>query len=96
MVRTIADSEKFKKDAYFLCGANTGTPNQPLIDACEAYLEVCETGGGSVRTAENLIAQLEKAAASTPDVLGKNRVSDNLSYIRQLLEEREEIIGIIQ
>lgn len=96
MVRTIADSEKFKKDAYFLCGANTGTPNQPLIDACEAYLEVCETGEGSVRTAENLIAQLEKAAASTPDVLGKNRVSDNLSYIRQLLEEREEIIGIIQ
>lgn len=96
MVRTIADSEKFKKDAYFLCGANTGTPNQPLIDACEAYIEACEKGGGSVRTAENLIAQLEKAAESSPDVLGRNKIADNLAYIRQLLEEREQIIGIIQ
>ena len=59
-IKTIAESEKFKQDAFFLCGAATGHPNQELLDACEAYLKTAESGEKNDDVVDRLIAELKK------------------------------------
>ena len=41
-IRAIASNEKFKHDAYFLCGFATDKSNSDLLDACESYLEAVD------------------------------------------------------
>lgn len=96
MIKTVIDSENFRKEAFFMCGAKTGTPNQELIDACEAYLDVCENGGDGKAAADLLITQLENTLSAGADTLGANRVSDNLAYISQLLSLKKKIYEEIQ
>lgn len=37
-VRSIAENEKFKLDAFFLCGCPSGKPDKALENACEKYV----------------------------------------------------------
>ena len=38
-IEKIVKNEKFKLDAFFLCGAPSGLPDDSLKKACEKYLE---------------------------------------------------------
>jgi len=91
-IRTIADSEKFKMDAFFLCGAKTGTPNKTLLAACEKYIEAAEADGITDEIANALVAELEKAANSEKETLGVNTASTtNADFIRDLLSNKDAL-----
>lgn len=92
-IRTVADNEKFKRDAFFLCGAATGSPNQELLDACEKYLEVVEKGSHHREAAEKLIKELEKAAKATAVKAGVNTVNNNIEYIRDILANKDVLLN---
>lgn len=92
-IRTIADSEKFKMDAFFLCGAKTGTPNKTLLAACEKYIEAAEADCITAEIANALIDELEKAANSEKETLGVNTASTtNADFIRELLEKKDALL----
>lgn len=90
-IRTISDSEKFKMDAFFLCGAKTGTPNKPLLEACDKYIEAAEANNITDEIAEALVIELEKAANSEKETLGVNAASNNADFIRELLINKDAL-----
>lgn len=90
-IRTIADSEKFKMDAFFLCGAKTGTPNKTLLDACEKYIKAAESDNMTDDIAEALIAELENAASAEKETLGVNTANNNADFIRELLNNKDAL-----
>lgn len=92
-IKTVAENEKFKSDAFFLCGAATGSPNQKLLDACEKYLETVEKDQDNTEAAENLIAELEAAAANTAVKAGVNTVNNNIEYIKAILSDKESLLN---
>ena len=92
MIKTVADNEKFKQDAFFLCGAATGTPNQKLLNSCKAYIEAAESGAPDRETVESLIAELEEAAAASTVKAGVNTVNSNIDYIKEILENKEVLL----
>lgn len=92
-IKTVADNEKFKRDAFFLCGAATGSPNQELLDACEKYLEATEKDSHDKEAAELLIKELEKAAEATAVRAGVNTVNNNIEYIKEILANKEILLN---
>lgn len=90
-IRTIADSEKFKMDAFFLCGAKTGTPNQELLAACEKYVKAAEADDMTGDIAEALIVELEKAVNTEKETLGVNTANNNADFIRELLLNKDDL-----
>ena len=56
-INDIVANEKFKLDAYFLCGFPTDKPNDELKAACEKYLETLEDKGANKAAAEASQAQ---------------------------------------
>lgn len=92
-IQTVADNEKFKRDAFFLCGAATGSPNQGLLDACEKYLEAVKSGQPDKAEAETLIAQLEAVASTTAVKAGVNTVNNNIEYIKEILDNKEILLN---
>ena len=59
-INDIVANEKFKLDAYFLCGFPTDKPNDELKAACEKYLETLEDKESNKAAAEAMIAEFEK------------------------------------
>lgn len=92
-IKTVADNEKFKRDAFFLCGAATGSPNQELLDACEIYLESVKNDSYDKDAAEKLIRELEKAAEATAVKAGVNTVNNNIEYIRDILANKDVLLN---
>ncbi len=92
MIKTIADGERFKSDAYFMCGANTGEPDAALLSACEDYIIEAEKGEVTHGTAEKLVELLMAAADSEPEKRGSNTIANNLEFKRKLLEYKEDIL----
>ena len=88
-LRQIVKDEKFKLDAYFLCGATASPPNQPLQKACEAYLAAEEKGAVTDDVRGELLAQLEAAVNAKPAMALRGDMSDNAADIRQVYENRE-------
>lgn len=83
-IKQIAADEKFKLDAFFFCGFPGGTPNEKLMQACEAYLEMVQRGQMKKEVRERLLCKLEAAAASEK----KEQVGillDNQSDIQEVL-----------
>lgn len=92
-IKTVADNENFKKDAFFLCGAATGSPNQELLDACEKYLETVDSNKPDRVAAENLIVQLEAAVNTMTMKAGANTVNNNMEYIKEILDNKEILLN---
>ncbi len=92
MLRTVITNEKYKADAFFLCGSNTGMPNEGLQKACEAYLTEAENGALQPGTAQTLVKELETAASQAPDQRGANTVAANTAYLKELLSYRASIL----
>lgn len=92
-IKTIAESEKFKQDAFFLCGAATGHPNQELLDACEAYLKTAESGKKNDDVVDRLIAELKKVIAAGGETRGSNSIEVNSEYINDILSSRDALLN---
>lgn len=88
-IRTVVENERFKQEAFFLCGAGTGTPNDKLLEACEKYLKLAEEGKKDEAVTKTLIDELEKAAKAERENLGANRANTNVDYIKEILEQKE-------
>jgi hypothetical protein len=59
-IRQIIVDEKFKLDAYFLCGVASGLPNKELQTACEAYIEAIDHGHAIEVVREKMLEEMEK------------------------------------
>lgn len=92
-IQTVVENERFKQDAFFLCGAATGTPNFSLLAACEKYLSAVEKGQVDSKAAEDLIAELDAAANLKGENLGANSANNNIEYIKEILEYRDYILS---
>ncbi len=92
-IQTVADTEKFKYDAFFLCGSATGNPNQSLLQACENYLQTLENSERSNKVAEKLIAELEAALDEAEASERAGGAAGNAEYIRSILLDREELFN---
>ena len=90
-LRQIVKDEKFKLDAYFLCGATASPPNQPLQKACENYLAAAEAGADTAPAKAELIAQLEKAVNAKPTMALLGDMSDNRADILKVWESRDQL-----
>ncbi len=92
-IQTVADTEKFKYDAFFLCGSATGNPNQSLLQACENYLQTLENSERSNKAAEKLIAELEAALDEAEASERAGGAAGSAEYIRSILLDREELFN---
>ena len=65
-LKQIVIDEKFKLDAYFLCGVASSLPNQDLQKAAEKYLAEVEGGADAAEeTKTKLIDEMKKVIEST-------------------------------
>lgn len=89
-VKEIISNEKFKLDAYYFCGCPSGTPNQKLLETCQAYVKAVESGLPHQEAAQSMIVELENALAN------KSEAADNLvnndADLREVLEHRELLL----
>ena len=90
-IREIYENEKFKLDAYFLCGAPSGTPSEKLIRACETYLN----GGTqpSREVTEALITELETVLTANLKSTVADNLVNNTDDIRQVLENKALLLN---
>ena len=95
-IRAIASNEKFKHDAYFLCGFATDKPNSDLLDACESYLEaVDDVKMEMVQDALNrLLSIMEKHLATCAEIKVKGNILENADDIKSVLDNRN-LLAII-
>ena len=87
-IQEIVKDEKFRMDAYFFCGFPSGTPNEKLLHACEAYLDTWEKKKSDKNITEHMIEKLEEAAAAAKVSTVANIV-DNNNDIEQILAHKE-------
>ena len=92
-IQTVADNERFKQDAFFLCGASTGTPNDGLLAACVKYISAVNDGTVDKEIAGTLIAELEAAANSKGGNLGANSANSNIGFIKEILNYKDIIMN---
>lgn len=92
-IRTIADSEKFKQDAFFLCGAATGHPNQNLLTACEAYIKTVEDNKPNEAEVNELIKELEAVIAAGEEIRGSNTIVINRDYINEIIINKDVLLN---
>ena len=78
-IKTIAESEKFKQDAFFLCGA--------------AYLKTAESGEKNDDVVDRLIAELKKVIAAGGETRGSNSIEVNSEYINDILSSRDALLN---
>jgi len=88
-VRQIVVDEKFKLDAYFLCGVASSLPNQELQKACEKYLKTVDEDAADETIKAKLIEELEKAIAAVPKVKVIGDLVNNKPDIELVYAHRE-------
>lgn len=88
-IKDLAEAEKFKVDAYFMCGFPTEAPNDDLLKACEKYLEDVE----KTESAENLIKELEKAAAKKVDIAEVDNLLGSEGSATEILKYKDMLLG---
>lgn len=88
-IRKIVVDEKFKLDAYFLCGAPVSPPNSDLQKAGEKYLEMIDSGKLDEEVTKKLIAEMEAVLTTEPKVQVVGDLVDNRNAIREVFDKRE-------
>jgi len=89
IIKNIVSTEKFKMDAYFMCGNPTDKPNQELLKACEKYLETPEEKA----LAEDVIAEIEKIVAPVVEAVGAESLPKYLASLKEVLDNKECLLG---
>ena len=90
-IKEIISNEKFKLDAYCFCGCPSGTPNQSLLKACEAYLAAVEQGLPGLEEAAVMLAEIESA------LVNKSKAADNLvnndGDLQEVLDHKDVLLS---
>lgn len=94
-IRSIANVEINKMNAFFMCGSPTDMPNGGLIRACETYLDAESMDTVTPDIVDTLVKALEKAAVVRPGLLQTGTVRSTLSDIQEVLNNREILYGIV-
>ena len=87
-IEKIVKNEKFKLDAFFLCGAPSGLPDDSLKKACERYLEAVKNDTKDDSVTEALIAELKRHLDTEPAIKVVGDITDNRDELRELYENR--------
>lgn len=88
-IRNIVQTEKFKVDAYFLCGAASGLPNDGLQKACEKYLAAVDAGEATEEAKAVMLTEMEKVLSTEPEIKVVGDMNDNRNVIREVVDHRE-------
>lgn len=90
-IRQIVVDEKFKLDAFYLCGAASSLPNQKLQKACENYLTMIDQGQKDKDVIARLIAELENAVSTKSKVTVVGDLVNNKADIKEVFDHREHL-----
>lgn len=90
-IRSIADVEINKMNAFFMCGSPTDMPNENLIRACENYLSAKEKNAVTDELANSLVSALEKATELRPGLLQTGTVRSTIADIQNVLANKETL-----
>lgn len=88
-IEKIVKNEKFKLDAFFLCGAPSGLPDDSLKKACEKYLETVKNGEKDEAVTAALIAELERHLGTEPAIKVVGDITDNRDELREVYNNRQ-------
>ena len=88
-LKQIVVDEKFKVDAYFLCGAPSGLPNETLRKACEVYLVADAERTMTEEIRSVLIVELQKAAAKKDGLHIVGDLTNNQADIAEVLANQD-------
>lgn len=94
-IRSIANVEINKMNAFFMCGSPTDMPNEGLITACEHYLEADSDNTVKRSDVDTLMEALERATVLRPGLLQTGTVRNNISDIREVLDNKEVLYASI-
>lgn len=87
-IRQIVVDEKFKLDAFYLCGAASSLPNTKLQKACEKYLDMIDRKQNDAAVINGLITELENAVAAKAKVTVVGDLVNNKADIKEVFENR--------
>lgn len=87
-IRQIVKDEKFKLDAFYLCGVASSLPNQSLQTACENYLAMVDGGQSDQAIISNLITELEKAISNQERLVVVGDLVNNMSDIQAVFAHK--------
>lgn len=88
-IEKIVKNEKFKLDAFFLCGAPSGLPDDSLKKVCEKYLETVKSGNRDEEVTSALITELERHLSTEPAIKVVGDITDNRSELQEVYDNRE-------
>ena len=92
MLKQIVIDEKFKLDAYFLCGVASSLPNETMQKAIEKYLAVVENGGEASEEIKNhMFDEMKKAIENVPKLKVRGDLVNNKSDIEYVYNNREAL-----
>lgn len=88
-LKQIVIDEKFKLDAYFLCGAPSSLPNQDMQKAVEKYLQAVENGEEPTEDVKNkMFDEMKKVIESKPKIKVVGDLVNNKPDIEYVYENR--------
>lgn len=90
-IRQIIVDEKFKLDAYFLCGVASGLPNKELQTACEKYIEAIDHGHAVDVVREKMIEEMEKHLSKEPALHVRGDLTNNRNDIQEVYDNRHHL-----
>jgi len=88
-IESIIANEKFRLDAYFLCGAAAQPPNDKMQKSCEKYLESVRTGQPDEAAKAAMLAEIEHVLSTEPAIKVRGDMTDNRNTLQEVWDNRE-------
>ena len=85
-IRELKDIEKFKQDAFFFCGFPSEAPNEELMYACAALLDLEEKLSVDDAAKARLVDELNKALNKDSGLKDNMNITDSKNEIRDILD----------
>ena len=92
-IKSIIENEKFKLDAYFLCGCPSDAPNQELKKACEKYIEASDAGKAGNADVEELVAALEASLKKDQVVAEVKSITSSNTAVQFVLDNKDALLN---
>ena len=90
-IEKIVKNEKFKLDAFFLCGAPSGLPDDRLKKACEAYLNAVKNDTKDEAVVATLVEELERHLGTEPAIKVVGDITDNRAELQEVYDRAKEL-----
>ncbi len=88
-IESIIENEKFRLDAYFLCGAAATPPNDKMRKVCEKYLEAVRSGQPDEAATAAMLAEIEHVLSTEPAIKVRGDMTDNRNTLQEVWDNRE-------